>query len=101
MNAFHVVNELLIAAFYSILLSKSTYLAHFKWEDISSKCITIVMIAWGMNMALSMYLSLSKIIRYFIEIIKKKKLSKVVNTESQINNTIDNIKKKNKFELFN
>ena len=95
------MNELFIAAFYSILLSKSTYFAHLKWEDISSKCITIVMIAWGMNMALSVYLTLSKIIRYVVEIIRKRKLSRVVNTESQINATIDNQKKKQKkFELF-
>lgn len=95
------MNELFIAAFYSILLSKSAYFAHLKWEDISSKCITIVMIAWGMNMALSVYLTLSKIIRYVVEIIRKRKLSRVVNTESQINATIDNQKKKQKkFELF-
>ena len=59
------------------------------------------MIAWGMNMALSVYLTLSKIIRYVVEIIRKRKLSRVVNTESQINVTIDNQKKKQKkFELF-
>ena len=59
------------------------------------------MIAWGMNMALSVYLSLSKIARYVIDIIKKRKLSKVVNTESQINVTNHNQKRKqNKFELF-
>ena len=100
-NRFHILNEILIAIFYLILLSKRTYFAHFRWEDISSKCISIVLAAWGMNLALSIYLSAVKIYLYIIQAIRKKRLSKVVNIESNNNATGASPKKKKYIDFFN
>lgn len=101
MNIFHIVNEVLIASFYSVLLAKWVYFTHFKWEDISSKCIIIISIAWSMNMALGVYLSIIKIAKYIIELIKKRRFSKVVRIESQNNITGDSRINQAKIEIIN
>jgi hypothetical protein len=57
------------------------------------------MIAWGMNIVLSIYLMVRKIVDYIAETIRKKRITRVSHIEPHINETGESNKKK-KYENF-
>ena len=75
-NIFHIINESVISMFYASILMRYLPSTGVTWENVSALSIKLVFIAWGLNLLVSLTLTVIKVYQKIKEAMLKSRQKK-------------------------
>jgi hypothetical protein len=77
MNVLNVLTEMLLAAYFFMMLFKFLPEAKTTWKEENKHCINLIFTVWGVNIGLTTLITLGKIIEIIKRVCKKKQVTHV------------------------